>query len=89
MAIEFTPDPSTSKIYVTIHFEGSGCLFKEVNIEGSFRGTGSGAGANGATLSFLPADEELRFFGEKATLEGTLTTKVKSTGNALVTATAK
>ncbi|HTR75442.1 MAG TPA: hypothetical protein VMH33_09340 [Solirubrobacterales bacterium] len=88
MAIEFTPDPTVSStIFVTLHFSGTGCLVTEGNVKGRTRGTGSGTEASGATLKFLPADEELTFAGNAATLEGVFTTKVVATGNALVTTT--
>ncbi|HTR75443.1 MAG TPA: hypothetical protein VMH33_09345 [Solirubrobacterales bacterium] len=90
MAIEFTPDPSTSTTYVTIHFGGTGCLLATANVKGKARGTGSGDGANGATLHFLPADEELTFGGNVAKFTGTFTTKlVAEPHNALVTTTTK
>ena len=87
MAIEFSPDPSTSTTFVTLHFAGTGCLLTSAAVKGKARGTGSGAGNNGATLHFQPTDEELTFGGNAATFTGTFTTKVSSTGNALVTTT--
>jgi hypothetical protein len=87
MALEFSPDPSTSTTFVTIHFAGTGCLVTTATVKGKARGTGSGTGGNGATLKFLPADEELTFGGNPATFSGTFTTKVTSTGSALATTT--
>ncbi|HTR75441.1 MAG TPA: hypothetical protein VMH33_09335 [Solirubrobacterales bacterium] len=89
MAIEFTPDPSTSTTLATLHFTGTGCLLTTANIKGRIRGTGSGADGTGATLHFQPADESLTFGGNPATLTGTFTTRVSSTGRALVTTTAQ
>jgi hypothetical protein len=91
MGVKFL-SPAEDKIIGTISLtETSECTSKgPYNVTGSIIGTVNGtAQGEGATLKFLPSISELTFglFKEPASLESTVTTKLKSTGNALTLTT--
>jgi hypothetical protein len=92
MGVKFFAQNTENKIIGTISLtETSECTSKgPYNVTGSIIGTLTGkAQGEGATLKFLPEISELTLglFKVPATLESTVTTRLKSTGNALTLTT--
>jgi hypothetical protein len=90
MGLEFKP--AAGETFVTLIFEGAGCIFKNVNISGTMTATGTpapNAKESGATWSFSPEKEMelLKLGGEPCLVTSSITARMKGGGNPIALTT--